>query len=269
MPITAGMGRQRRPRRDAAWNPPSGGGDATPLFAVLAAASLLVPLASRFGFVLFAIPLVTCALAVPRCLAAARERDPAAAWRSLAGAAALAAVASGLAAGSAAAPVLVTPAFYVGAGASALLLGGVARIARRSIAGASTERIVDALLLDSVVVALAVWFVAIPGFEHHDAVLTMVFVIDVCALAVASVATLAVTNRSARRIGWYLVLCCASACVGDGFVVGAHGAMVPAVTASGWALAGLALIAASADRRDDAEAGDIEPDGARWTRIRI
>ena len=84
------MGGTTRKRRDVAWNPPSKGGDTTTLFAILVAVPLLLPLLSRFDFLLFALPVLVMAVAAPRCLAAARRSQHPALWRIYALAAVLA-----------------------------------------------------------------------------------------------------------------------------------------------------------------------------------
>src|SRR3954453_21413192 len=87
-------GRARTRRRDAAWNPPSTGGDVTALFAMLIAVPLLLPLLSGIGFVLFALPALVMVVAVPRCLAAARRSQYPLMWRIYALGAVLGAAAS-------------------------------------------------------------------------------------------------------------------------------------------------------------------------------
>src|SRR5436190_1266697 len=88
----------RRPRRDAAWNPPSKAGDVTAMFAVLVSVPLLLPLLPGFGYVLFALPVLVMAIAAPRCLAAARRSPHPLLWRTYALAAVLGAGASAVAA---------------------------------------------------------------------------------------------------------------------------------------------------------------------------
>src|SRR3954469_22202572 len=75
------MGGRTRSRRDAAWNPPSKGGDVTVLFAILVSVPLLLPLLSGFGFLLFALPVLVMAYAAPPCLAAARRSARPGLWR--------------------------------------------------------------------------------------------------------------------------------------------------------------------------------------------
>src|SRR3954464_14053111 len=93
-------GKPRTRRRDAAWNPPSKGGDVTALFAMLVAVPLLLPLLSGFGFVLFALPALVTVVAAPRCLAAAKRATHPFLWRTYALAAVLGGAASVLATAS-------------------------------------------------------------------------------------------------------------------------------------------------------------------------
>ncbi|MEA2439023.1 MAG: hypothetical protein QOH76_447 [Thermoleophilaceae bacterium] len=248
------MGGRGRPRRDAAWNPPSKGGDVTVLFAVLVSVPLLLPLLSGFGFVLFALPVIVMAFAAPRCVAAARRSAHPALWRTYALAAVLGGLASALATAAVLDGRLTTAAFYLGSGASLCFLLGLLPLLRRNLLEARLDRLVDALIFDAVVVPLAVWFVAVPGFQHGDPILTLVFVIDLAALALAAVPTLAATARSDRRTGWWLMGVCAGAAVGDGFV--AAGGSSAAVTAICWTASSVALVAAATDRRSIVDDGE-------------
>jgi diguanylate cyclase (GGDEF)-like protein/putative nucleotidyltransferase with HDIG domain len=238
------MGGKARPRRrDAAWNPPATGGDATALFAVLVAVPLLLPLLAGFAVVLFALPVIVMAVAAPRCLAAARSASHPMLWRVYALAAVLGAITSALATATAFDKGLTEPAFYLGAATSICFLAGLLPLVGRDLLKAS-ERVVDALLFDAVVVALGVWFVAVPGFEHGDPVLTAVFVVDLAAVALAAVPTLAAATRQARRTGWWLLGVCAAAAVGDG-IVAAGGGSLAAVTALCWTASSVALVGAA------------------------
>jgi diguanylate cyclase (GGDEF)-like protein/putative nucleotidyltransferase with HDIG domain len=251
-------GRTRPRRRDAAWNPPSTGGDVTALFAMLVAVPLLLPLLSGLANFLFLLPVVVMAVAAPRCIVAARSSSHPLLWRVYAVAAVLGAITAALATASVFDGRLTTIAFYFGSGASACFLAGLLPLVRRELLTA-TERLVDALLFDAVVVALGVWFVAVPGFEHGDPVLTTVFVIDLVALALAAVPTLAATRRSDRRTGWWLLGVCAGAMVGDGFVT--VGGVAPAVTALCWTASSVALVGAATCReREEAAGPEAEED---------
>jgi diguanylate cyclase (GGDEF)-like protein/putative nucleotidyltransferase with HDIG domain len=224
------------------------------MFAVLVAVPLLLPLLSGLAFLLFALPLVVMAVALPRCLAAARRSTMPLLWRTFALAAALGGAASGLAAAAVISPELETAAFYVGFGTSICFLAAVVPLVRRNLRGVSKQRLADALLFDTVVVALGVWFVAVPGFRDGDAVLTSVFVVDLLALALAAVPTLAATERAERHTGWWLVGVCAGAACGDGFV--AAGGSSAGVTALFWTASSVALAAAASDRRGMSEQGE-------------
>src|SRR4051812_11087700 len=239
--------RSRARRRDAAWNPPSKGGDVTALFAALVAVPLLLPLVSKFGTVLYALPVIVMGVAAPRCIAAARRSSNPILWRVYAVAATLGAITASLAAAAVIDDRLTTVAFYFGSGASACFLLGLLPLARRNLLSAS-ERLVDALLFDAVVVALGVWFIAVPGFRHGDAVLTAVFVVDLIAVALAAIPTLAAAARADRRTGWWLLGVCAGATVGDGYV--AAGGSSAALTALCWTASSIALVGAATSRRD-------------------
>src|SRR3954469_21968110 len=114
--------RSRARRRDAAWNPPSKGGDVTALFAALVAVPLLLPLVSEFGTVPYALPVIVMGVAAPRCIAAARRSSNPILWRVYAVAATLGAITAALAAAAVIDDRLTTVAFYFGSGASAGLL---------------------------------------------------------------------------------------------------------------------------------------------------
>src|SRR3954453_8212051 len=120
----------RRRRRDAAWNPPSKGGDVTALFAVLVAVPLLLPLLSGFSFVLFALPALVMAVAAPRCLAAARRAARPLSWRTYALAAVLGGAASVVATASLLESSLTMAAFYLGSGASICFVVGLLPLLR-------------------------------------------------------------------------------------------------------------------------------------------
>src|SRR4051812_18849828 len=259
------MGGRGRPRRDAAWNPPSKSGDVTALFAVLVSVPMLLPLMPGVGYVLFVLPVLVMAIAAPRCLAAARRSAHPLLWRTYALAAVLGAGASAVATASLLDGRLTTVAFYLGSGASICFLAGLAPLLRRDLFEARPDRLVDALIFAAVVVPLGLWFVAMPGFSR-DAILTLVFVIARAALALAAVPALAATSRADRRTGWWLMGVCAGASVGDGFV--AVGGSSFAFTAICWTASSIALAAAASDRRSLTEDGDDDA-RARFVLARI
>src|SRR4051812_2031693 len=248
------MGGRGRPRRDAAWNPPAEGGDGTPMFAMVVSVPLLLPLPPEFGYVLFALPVLVMAIAAPRCVAAARRSPHPLLWRTYALAAVLGAGASAVATASLLDSRLTTVAFYLGSGASVCFLAGLLPLLRRDLFAARLDRLVDALIFVAVVVPLGLWFVALPGFQHGDPILTLVFVIDVAALALAAVPALAATGAADRRAGWWLMGACAAASIGDAF--GAGGGSSPAFPAICWTASSLALAAAATDRRSVVDDGE-------------
>ena len=195
------------------------------------------------------------AIAAPRCLAAARGSAHPLLWRVYTAAAVLGALTSALAAASLFDDGLATPAFYVGSSASLCFLTGLLPLVRRDLLTA-TERLVDALLFAAVVVALGVWFIAIPGFEHGDPILTAVFVIDLAAVALAAVPTLAATARADRRTGWWLLGVAFGAAMGDGFV--AAGGTSAAFTALCWTGASVALAGAATCTQRTSDAADTD-----------
>src|SRR5256885_5897465 len=176
------MGGRGRPRRDAAWNPPSKGGDVTAMFAVLVSVPLLLPLLPGFGYVGFVLPVAAMAIAAPRCLAAARRSPHPLLWRIYALAAVLGAATSAVATASLIDSRLAKIAFYLGFGASACFLAGLLPLLRRNLLEARLDRLVDALIFAAVVVPLCVWVVALPRFRDGGPILTLVFVVDLAAL---------------------------------------------------------------------------------------
>jgi diguanylate cyclase (GGDEF)-like protein len=224
--------------------------------------------------VVWGLALAVCAFASWRCASAARRNpERRANWMMLSLATLLAALAAGLGIVVSAAHVGATAAFDVGFAASAALLAGVAVRASGRIRGARLVGLSDTALLSTWIVAVGVYFVVIPGFDHGDSMLTIVFVTDVAALLVGAFATLARRDRRDRQVGWWLVVACAVASVGDGLAAASAAGEVRslvALTAALWAFAS-AAIAASADA-DDPVAGDSpvpEESGRRWILARV
>ncbi len=209
-----------------------------------------------------------------RCAAAAR-RDPATRgkWLTLS----LSMLVGGVAAGLAVAVSLhalkpaaaIDPAFA----RSAALLAAVSLRGRRTMRGARLVGLSDAMLLAIPMVAVGVYYVAIPGFDHGRTVLTAVFVTNVTALLVSAFTTLANTDRAHRRVGWCLVTACALASAGDGLVAAAAAGEMPFViwlTATMWTLAS-AAIAIAADVHVPSAEKTAPPrlSGRRWMLVRV
>ncbi|MEA2448874.1 MAG: hypothetical protein QOG63_806 [Thermoleophilaceae bacterium] len=250
----ARAGARPRRRRDSSWNPQRAGGDVTAMFAVLVAVPLLLPLIVRVSFVLFVVPLVLLGVGALRAFVVAGRRPPASAWRLLGASCGVAAAASGLGAAAALDPGLTRPALLVGAVGSVLLVASAVPLLRRALATGARSHVIDALLIDSVVVSLAAWFVVRPGLDHGDVVLTLVFAADILALVLVTVAAAAAPTRAERGTGLALMAMFTAASIGDGAV--AQGAS-PAVTALMWGAAGVALLAAV--REQPPAKGRVEP----------
>ncbi|TML82704.1 MAG: hypothetical protein E6G07_02805 [Actinobacteria bacterium] len=192
----------------------------TGVFGLFVLLPLLLPAVGiKVGALAFAVPLilitfgaVRAAKAVPR--AGARRLL----WVLLACGATLAALSSALTIVTTIADSFRLAGFYLASSASVAMLAAMWAFARASVKTARLERSVDAALLLLLVVALSVYFVAVPGFAHGDFVLTLVFVADLGAVVFATVgATMRRTWRH-RKLGWSLVAACSAATLGDGFV---------------------------------------------------
>ena len=167
-------------------------------------------------------------------------------WYVLAAGAGTAAVASALGLVATLGGGSATAAFYVGSLGSAGLLVGAAILARRELPGTRFDAVVEALILITLIAALGVWFVAIPGFTSGDSLLTALFLVDLVALALAALA--AVGGRGVARVGGRIALGCAIASAGDGLVAVESAGQLGAVEFLApllWAAAGAALTAAA------------------------
>jgi diguanylate cyclase (GGDEF)-like protein len=269
----------RGPRKDQPWNPPPGSADVSTLFVLFVGVPLLLPLLGiELGDIAFAIPFAVLVFAAVACGAAARRTVARArAWTILAVAAGLAATASLIAVVTSVAGFEPTAGLYFGALASAAILVAVAPLARRSLAGVKLEPLVDAILLGIVVAAVGIYFVAVPGFAHGDVALTAVFLIDLAALLLTVLATIARRERRHRRIGWGLAGMCAGAALGDGIVSASAAGGIPALptaTALLWTAAGASLaLAADFEIPAPAEplrtASDDEGAATAWVLARV
>jgi diguanylate cyclase (GGDEF)-like protein len=205
-------------RRDAVWNPPGRTADVTALFALIAAAPMLLPaLGVELEKLAFAIPVAALGYAFARCLAAAR-RVPARRflWNVVATAAALGATASVLGLVAGLGGDSASAAYYVGSLASVALLVGTGMLARRELSGTRLDAFVEALILITLIAALSVWFVVVPGVVDGDALLTAIVLIDLVALGLA--ALVAVGGRGLAHVGGRIALGCGLASAGDSFV---------------------------------------------------
>lgn len=221
----------------------------------------------------WALAVIACAFAVRRCTAAARrcpERQGV--WTMLATANLFGAVAAVLAMVVAAAGDGATAAFYVGFAGSLGLLGGVTLLARQNLPGARLDQLGDAVLLATLAVAVGGFCVAIPGFEHGDFLLTLVFLVDLAAVLLGALATLAGLGGRERTVGWAILTACAAAAVGDGLTsasaAGQVGQVV-SITAILWAATGFSVAVAARLDRDEPVPAPVETSRRRWVLIRV
>jgi len=215
------------------------------------------------------------AFAAFRCALAAK-RDPASRgrWLMLALAMAVGGVAAGLAVGVALGvyprDVAVDPAFA----RSAALLAAVSAGASRTIRGTRLVGATDAALLSIPLVAVGIYYVAIPGFDHGHPLLTVVFVTNVAALLVCAFTTLAGSDRSSRLAGWWILAACCMAAAGDGLIAARAAneihATVGWLTASLWTLASASIALAAILPASSAEEAEHDTlSGRRWMLARV
>ena len=268
-----------RARRDDAEVPhvPGISGDVTGVFAALITFPWLLPiLGVHLGDIVFLVPLVLLAFATQRTMvAAAREPSWRWGWRAFVVAVAAAAVASVIAVVSAVwFHGIAVGAFYVGMIGSVALACGAAANAARLLSGVGWERVVDAVLLCLVAVALTVFLVVVPGIEHGDLALTAVVVIDLAAFGLAAVGAVAHGGGRRSPAAWWLVAGIGMVVVGDSFVAAAAAGDVPALSglvAVLWAAAAY-CIASAAEVGLNAPAEIARGEAAvqrRWVLVRV
>jgi len=221
----------------------------------------------------WALALSACLLACVRAVrAAGRSSERRGVWIAFAAANFYGALAALLGVVVSAAGHGATTAFYIGFLGSIGLLAGAAVLARSNLPRARLEPLGDAVLLSTLIVAVAGYFVVIPGFSRGDALLTTVFLVDLAAVLLGAIATLAGPGGRARSIGWLLTGACVAAATGDGLTSAAAAGQVRAlvaVTALLWAATG-SLVAGAAHGEDGgSEAARQESTGKRWVVGRV
>ena len=251
------MGRGRS--RDQSWTHAPRQGDISTLFAVVIAGALLAPqVLERASDLAFGLPLVLLAFALVHCAVAARRPGAArGVWLWLCVAVGFGAAASAVAVGTAVAGAPETVAFYLGAAGSVALLLSLGDLCRRTIPRTGLEQQADALLFAAVILAVGVWFIAIPGFQGGDDVLTAVFLVDLVAVVLAALSMPAPVGGPCRAVRWSLLGACVAVAVGDGVLSAASAGQLKGgseITAVLWALAGyLIALGADADTRPEPE----------------
>jgi hypothetical protein len=265
---------KRAGRKDALWNPPRGGKDATGLFAIVVAAPILLPAvgASLADFV-FVAPLLACAIAAARCsVAYGRARGHRGVWIAFGFSVALAGAASAVGLTSTLLGSSATAGFYFGSLGTAMLFVGSACLGLRALSRARFDSMADALIYGALIAAISVYFVVLPGMERGDTLLTSVFLVDMGAVLLAVTAAVAGATSEQRRIAWALAAACGAAAIGDGLVSAAAAGQVGDLTlvaALLWTLASC-LIAVAADQETGGrEAEASGPAVERWITARV
>src|SRR5919197_2180815 len=232
---------------------------------------------SRWGVALqdpaWALAAVACSLAVWGCAGAARRRPQRhGVWSMLGTANVFGALAALLAVVVAAAGHGATAALYLGLGGSLGLLAGAGFLARQNLPGARLDQLGDAVLLATLAVALGGFCVAIPGFQHGDSLLTLVFLVDLAAVLLGALATLAGSGGRERMVGWSIVAGCATAAIGDGLPSASAAGLVGnvvSITAVLWAGTGFAVVVAARLDRDEPAPPAGEISRRRWVLVRV
>jgi diguanylate cyclase (GGDEF)-like protein len=204
--------------------------DGTAVFALLVTTPWALPLLGvKLGDIAFLVPLVLLAFSATR-LQARTVTEPgyAPVWRALQLSVSLAAAASGvMVAAAMATGDIGRVGFYLGAGASVLLVIAAGGQARRGLHGAPATRVLDAALLALLLGGLGAWMLVVRG-GHSDVALLGIVVVDLVAVVLFALG--------------------AAASGAIGLVAGGAAGLVPdlsALTAMLWAAGGFALATAS------------------------
>ena len=223
---------------------PAANSDSTGVFGLLVVIPMLLPVFGiDLGDVVFALPMVLLTLAIATGVKAVRASgERRRMWQWLVASVVLAAAASvaGLVGAflETGGEELV---FYVGSLASVFLLIGVASFAVPCLRRAGAVPLIDAAIVTVTGGALAAVFVIVPGFSRGDTLLTLVAGIDLLALLLVVLASVARRSRGERRVLIPLAAGLGAATLGDCLVsaTAAGQIAVPAgFTAVLWAVAG-------------------------------
>src|SRR4051794_26899508 len=226
--------------------------DSSGAFAIAVAAGpfLLPVLGVSLGDLAFLVPLLAVGWGAAVCRAAARRNaSRARLWNSLAIAGLIAVVASALAILTALAGDGETLGLYVGFAASVWLLLCSLEIARLSLREYGAMGMVDPLLLVGVPVSVVGYVVVAPAFDHGDAMLAAVVVVDLAALALCALGAMTSLPGRTRQC---LIAAYATIVAGDALAAAGSAGLVdpqPWMIALLWAAGGLAFgTAAECDR---------------------
>ena len=235
------------------------------MIAVAVGPFLLPAVGLSLADVVFVLPMVACTAAAVRCAGAAR-RAPVrrASWLLFAGAALAAALASGAGFVSSVSGMSLTSAYYAGFSGSVALAAASVRLALMRQSPPRPEQLFDAVLTSGLIAAVGVYYVAVPGFQDGDVLLTACFLLDITALLL--VAASLHGGAPTKSIAW-LATGLVAASAGDGLVAAsATGAIEVggAAIAFLWAVAGVAVQLAAG-----AEDGSVTPPAASDADVRF
>ena len=224
--------------------------DGTAVFALMVTLPWALPLLGvRLGDVAFVVPLLLLAFAAVR-LHARTVTEPGylPVWRGLAASCVLAAGASGVmvASGIMTGDVGLIG-FYLGAGASVLLVFAAVAQARRGLAGTRATRVLDASLLALIAGGLGTWLLVVPGFAG-DPALASVVALDLAALMLLALGAAAAGRIRRARGAWWLAGGTLAITLGDGAIALADADLIgdlPALTAIFWAVGAFAFATAA------------------------
>jgi diguanylate cyclase (GGDEF)-like protein/putative nucleotidyltransferase with HDIG domain len=228
------------------------------VIAVAAGPMVLPVLGVHLSDLLFAVPLVVLPFTTWCALLAAKARpDRAAFWHWIVAAAAVATAASALGLATVVTGHGETAGLYVGFASSACLLIAGAVLAAGTLRKQGWLRMVDPLLLLGALVSLAAYLLIDPGFEHGDAILTGVELLDVLALVLIGAG---MVGRLGTRASVWLMVGMLAVCLGDSVAAAgaAHMSFIPTTLVPVlWAVAGWALAAGA--RSELAAISDGQP----------
>ncbi|MCW2992062.1 MAG: diguanylate cyclase protein/HDIG protein, partial [Solirubrobacterales bacterium] len=214
---------------------------------------------------LFTAPLVTSVWATIRAFGAARRRPARRApWLCFGGSCAIAAVASVLGITQELVGGSATAGLYLGLVASLALVAGGGFLAASALRSRGRAALLDPLLVAALPTSLAVYLLVLPGFDHGDAVLTAVVVVDLVAFVLAAAGAAATAPRvvKAAILGVMAVVVTADGAAA-GTAAGIH-VLPDALTPLLWALASGCV--AYAARRDDHFGPERDPERPRSER---
>ena len=234
--------------------------DTTGFLAFTVVLALALPAAGiGLGDVVFAVPLAALALATAYGQRAARlpgDRQPLWAWLTVATGLATCACVVGIV--GALAGTGSTLALYLAALSSVAVFGGACAFAVPCLLRARLSPLTDAVIIGIAGCAVAAVFVVVPGFREGDPVLTAVAMVDVVALLLATLGTVARRVPSDRQVMFPLLFACLAVTVDDTLVSASAAGQVhvsDGLIALLWSVAGYVFSVAA--RAEPGAAGEV------------